>query len=110
MRVRNLTPHPVHLQAPDGAEVTIPPEGVVPRVRETSAPAGAVDVEGTAIPVVSVRRVGVVGLPEPEPGVLLIVSSLVAEAAGRDDLVVPYDLIRDDQGRVVGARALARVR
>ncbi len=110
MRVRNLTPHPVILQAPDGAEVTIPPEGVVPRVRETSAPAGAVEVEGVTIPLVTLRRSEVEGLPEPEPGTLLIVSSLVAEAAGREDLVVPYDLVRDDQGRVVGARALARVK
>lgn len=41
---------------------------------------------------------------------LLIVSRLVAEACPeRDDLVVPDDTVRDDAGRIIGCRALARV-
>jgi hypothetical protein len=41
---------------------------------------------------------------------LYIVSRVVAEAArDRDDLVVPDNVIRDDQGRVIACRALARV-
>jgi hypothetical protein len=52
----------------------------------------------------------VVDLPEPQDDTLYIVSRAVAEAArDRDDLVVPDNVIRDDQGRVIACRALARV-
>jgi len=50
------------------------------------------------------------GLPEPKEGTIYIVSALVAGAAkDRDDLVVPNDTIRDDQGRIIGCRNLARI-
>lgn len=46
-------------------------------------------------------------LPDPVPGTVHIVARVVAaQAPERDDLVWPDDLIRDDQGRVVGCRAL----
>ena len=48
-------------------------------------------------------------LPDPVPGVLLIVSRMVAEhTAGRDDLVFPDDLVRDESGAVTGCRRLGR--
>ena len=50
------------------------------------------------------------GLPDPEEGVVWIVSRVVAEAAKeRDDLLVTDDAVRDDQGRIIGCRALARI-
>lgn len=52
------------------------------------------------------------GLPEPDPAcrVRYIVSRVVAEAArGRADLLIPDDTVRDEQGRIIGCRALARL-
>ena len=50
------------------------------------------------------------GLPEPKENTIYIVSALVAGAAkNRDDLVVPNDIVRDDQGRIIGCRSLAKI-
>lgn len=50
------------------------------------------------------------GLPEPKENTLYIVSALVAGACkNRDDLVVPNDTVRDDQGRIIGCRSLAKI-
>lgn len=59
----------------------------------------------------SAARLGQVeNLPAPQPWVAYIVSRVVAEAArGRDDLFIVDDAVRDGEGRIVGARALARV-
>ena len=102
----NLTPHKVVLFTPEGNQVEIPPEGTTPRVRMEVREAGEV----LGIPVVETYAAGVEGLPEPRPGVLYIVSRAVAQAApDRDDLTVPDDLVRDEEGRVIGARRLARI-
>jgi hypothetical protein len=51
------------------------------------------------------------GLPEACDGVLLVVSRIVAEAATgtREDLIIVDDTVRDDEGRIIGARAFARI-
>jgi hypothetical protein len=50
------------------------------------------------------------GLPEPKENTYYIVSALVAGACkNRDDLVVPNDTVRDDQGRIIGCRSLAKI-
>lgn len=49
-------------------------------------------------------------LPPEEPGTMLIVSALVANAGmahGRKDLLVPTRMVRDVEGRIVGCLALA---
>ena len=103
MKVRNLTPHPVNL---GGA--TIPPEGIVPRVGMSTESLGSLQVQGVEVPVVRTRATGVEGLPAAEPGVFLLVSRVVADAArDRADLLVPDGLVRDDKGRVTGATRLA---
>jgi len=109
MRLVNLTPHPITLISPDGEQVTVPPSGTVARVAERMESLGEVVVEGVVVPVVKRSFGELEGLPEPEPGVLYVVSALVAEAAwrvGRSDVVGLADFVRDEQGRVVGARAL----
>jgi len=109
MRLVNLTPHPITLISPTGEQLTVPPSGAVARVAERMESLGEVMVEGVVVPVVKRSFGEVDGLPEPEPGVLYVVSALVAEAAwrvGRSDVVGLADFVRDEQGRVVGARAL----
>ena len=52
----------------------------------------------------------IVGLPEPEEDVILIVAKAVADAspAGRGDLMSPGRLLRDAEGRVIGCDGLTR--
>jgi len=123
MKLVNLTPHPITLQGED-TKVTIPPSGKVARVVEEQRASALLAFQGDKvdgdkvddlIPIYSVPLVDlsvrkVVDLPDPEDGTLYIVSRPVALAlAGtRADVVVPDDFVRDDQGRIIAARRLAR--
>lgn len=104
----NLTPHTVIITTDEHRSITIHPSGTVARVGMVPTDAGFMR---TAHGTLQVKRVayGVVeGLPDPLDGVTYIVSAMVAQAVPhRYDVVYPYDLIRDDQGRVVGSRSLA---
>jgi hypothetical protein len=105
MRLVNLTPHPVTLISPTGEQVTVPPSGVVARVAERMESLGEIMVEGVPMPVVKRAFGELENLPEPEAGVLYVVSALVAEAAwraGRSDVVGLADFVRDEQGRDCG--------
>jgi hypothetical protein len=85
--IRNYTPHPISLSSSDASLVVIPSHGVA---RVADLPRGSV-----------------VGLPDPAPGVILVVSILVAERLPeRDDLRVPGQQARDAGGRVVGCSGL----
>ena len=108
MRLVNCTPHPIDLVT-EGGVVTVPPSGIVVRVAEVPHPRGSITVEGVAIPLVEKRFGQLEGLPEPQEGVLYILSALAATAAwaqGRRDVVTVGDPVRVAEGRVVGARAL----
>jgi hypothetical protein len=123
MRLRNLTPHEVVLRDHDDRPVTLAPEGIVPRREVVRRDGGLLVVAGTdhddwaptmapdATLHVSVEALGpVTGLPDPVPGVALIVSRLVAEAVpDRGDVFAPGELIRDSTGRIIAARGLCRV-
>jgi len=106
-RLVNLTPHPVRVLKENGELVMeLPPEGIVPRCAEEVEPYTEVN----GIPVVRKRLGAVEGLPAPEDSVYYVVSRAVAEAArGRDDLLIPDDLVRDEKGRVIGCRRFAVV-
>src|SRR5690606_25377330 len=109
VRLVNLTPHEIRLltQQPEGL-FFIPPSRQVARVAVRREDAGYIDAGGVPIPLARTRYGEIEGLPDPQPGTLYIVSSLVAAAArDRDDLLVPDDLVRDDEGRIIGARGLA---
>ena len=50
------------------------------------------------------------GLPEERDDTLIIVSSLVAQAArDRSDLVIPNEAVRDEKGQIVGCKSLGRI-
>lgn len=118
--IRNLTPHPVVVN-----EVTFAPVGVVARATEEATaaepicisvpdPAGApTDRVTFDVPTATMRYTGLVDLPDPAPGVYLIVSMVippVAAARGRwtGDLLVPGQQVRDAANRIVGCRSLVR--
>jgi hypothetical protein len=107
--IRNLTPHTVTLLVGD-RRVDIPASGILPRVVEQEAAAPPVTVSGVEVPVVEVRLGTVQGLPERAAGVFLLVPRAVTQAyPDRDDLLIPYRLVRDPGGAVVGCAAFARV-
>ena len=74
----NLTPHTINIT--NGAAYAA--SGQVARVANTHTP---FDADGVA----SIEWWEVTGLPEPQDGVLYIVSALVAQAAKRYDVVSP---------------------
>ena len=111
---RNLTPHAIHIIGDGDAVVkTVEPDGLIPRVGEIKRSIG---VSPDGIPLQEFRWGEPDGtLPAPVEGTNLIVSQIVCDAlngAGvcRDDLFVPFDLVRDEKGNIVGCRSLARKR
>lgn len=111
----NLTPHAITIPdcpRPDGdgtAPWTLPPSGKIARAREQINRGAPI----ADIPTSYVHYFGTIDLPDPQPGVYLVVSSLTAEAAyhaGRKyaDLLVPGDPVRDAAGKIAGCRSLAR--
>lgn len=108
----NLTPHPLFIKAQDGEYITIPPspDGAA-RVIYDRLPPERTDIAGheIAVAVAGAPR-EIIGLPDPEEGVVLIVAKAVADAAPRHrgDLMSPGRLIRDEDGTVIGCDGLTR--
>ena len=104
----NLTPHEIKLFNERKELVkSLPPTGQVARVAVTREKVG--EIEG--IPVFRAQYGEIEGLPEPRDGVYYVVSGLVATAAaraGREDVLSPGELLRDDQGRPIGSIGLQR--
>lgn len=110
--LRNFTPHPVNVKTHDGNWISIPPDDAGPaRIRYRSMEVTQIEVTdpecGTHfVPLVTQQLASIIGLPVERQGDLLIVSRTVAaEADYRQDLVVPADLVRDANGRIVGCHA-----
>lgn len=110
MEIVNLTPHEVKvLDDDDNVIATFPSVGVA-RARQHDVPAGEIE----SIPVVKTEFGEVLGLPEPAEDTVFIVSRITVEVArarglNTDDLLITSGAVRDDQGRIVGCRALARL-
>ena len=112
MHFINLTPHDIQLayQDPDLDHESIdiiPASGILARcdvIKEEVGTAGPV-------PVYNMTYGPVQGLPEPQADTAYIVSSVVAQslAGSRDDVLVPIDFVRDDQGQITGCRSLGRL-
>ncbi|MEV2911066.1 hypothetical protein ABNF65_21255 [Paenibacillus larvae] len=105
MNFINLTPHAVHIMplGPEGPVRTIPSSGEVRVATEREDVAYL-----SGIPINRTYFGKVEGLPKKQKGTMYIVSSITAQAApDRRDLLVPDDPVRDEEGRVIGCRALA---
>jgi len=107
MRIVNLTPHSIIFVDDAGnAVLTVEPSGQVARCSVTREKIG--DING--IPVNKSRFGKVENLPEPEEGTIYIVSALTAQAVPeREDVFITDDAVRDEQGRIIGCRALAHI-
>ena len=112
MKIVNLTPHDVVLivtQENIETKVVFPKSGNIARVTEVSTPAEGVEYNGIIIPLITTVWGNIENLPEQEADTKYLVSSIVASAAveaGRDDILVPADFIRNEEGMILGCKAL----
>ena len=87
MKIVSLLPHEIVVRL-DGRDIVIPPSGQVARVAATTREVATVG----EIPIVATEFGEITGLPAPQPGVLYLGSTLLAQAAarlGRTDVVSP---------------------
>lgn len=107
MEFINLTPHDVRIMSEGKEEVFIPASGQCARCEVKEELCGYID--NIAIYHTSYGKVQ--DLPEPKEGVYYLVSTIVAKACKgqRDDLLVPFDFIRDESGNIIGCKSLSKV-
>lgn len=102
INIVNLTPHAVTFVT-DNGNIVIPPSGTVARRETTTEVVGTIN----GIPVTRTKLGPITGLPETvSDDTVYVVSRIIAEEAGRNDLYIPDQTVRDDQGRIVGCRSL----
>lgn len=102
MKLVNLTGHPVTLGTGSG-RLVLPANPNPARLTESFESIG--DVGG--VPLFAATLGAPVNLPDPEPGTLLIVPSVLRTAVtSRFDLVSPCQFERDEEGNVVAANGL----
>lgn len=103
MEFVNLTPHEI-VETTTGAK--FPSSKQTARVSVRYTKNGEVD----GIPLFEAQYGEVEGLPEPQQGIVYIVSSLVLEAmkGKRSDIVAPGELVRDKSGQPIGCLGFKR--
>lgn len=105
----NLTPHDVNIVREGKVIATIPASGAVARLATDTAICGGVEVNGFTIPLTKTIFGRVENLPEEKEDTILIVSQLIKnspECQNRTDLVVPTEMVRDDDNNIIGCRSL----
>lgn len=114
MNTVNLTPHEINIVDNDGkALLSVAPSGVIGRADEVRTNLDTLSLLGVEVPCTEMDFMAANSLPDPVKGTVFIVSVLTAQAARRSgrtsDIYFPTDLMRDDRGRIVGARSLAQL-
>ena len=108
MLLKNFTPHNVVIVINESTKIVIPSDGIA-RVTETKTVAPSIDVDGVIIETFKSSFGEVENLPPQEEGVMVIVSAMAADAAkDRNDLLVPGELVRDNDGNIIGCKSLRR--
>ena len=112
VKLVNKTPHQVTLVLEDGGKIVLDPVMPIPRVSShnvVTATYAITDDNGVEHTITREAPVfgDVIDLPEPQEGVVYIVSMLVAARAnGRTDLVSPGRQLRNEAGQVIGCAGL----
>jgi hypothetical protein len=106
----NLTPHTINVETERG-RLIIPSSGVIARAESTSKIVGTIPTENIGgIKVVKTVYGKVINLPEPKVDTIYIVSALTAQACReREDVFVPGEAVRDEDGRIIACKGLAHV-
>lgn len=108
MKVRNLTPHSITIHGNNRA-VTVPPDGIVVRCKINAYEGEPIVLGGEDIPITHITMGEVEGLPPYKGGTILVVSQVVAtQCVGRPDVYYPGELIRNEEGMVVGCNGLSQ--
>ena len=107
MQIINLTPHTINfLDESNQPILTVEPSGVIARAKQTRTLRGTV----AGIPVNQCAYGTVQGLPEPAKETIYVVSSITAQACPeRADVYIVDDSVRNEDGRIIGVRALAHI-
>lgn len=104
-KIINLTPHELIIYKDDKIVEKIPSSGIV-RVKEVNTKTGEI----FGVPVYKKEYTESEGLPEPQANTYYFVSIIVAQAnPDRTDLLLSSDLVRDDQGRILGCASFAQL-
>ena len=112
IKLVNKTPHGLNPVTDDGARISLEPVLPTPRVSSSSVKTASYTItDGEGTEHVITREAPtfgeIVDLPEPEEGVIYVVSMLVAaRAVGRTDLVSPGRQLRNEAGQVIGCAGL----
>lgn len=107
----NKTPHKITLLDEDDNIIrNLPPadeparlktkEHIVDRVFEDS---------NKGVPIKKTDIIGVKNLPKSNENKFYLVSRTLASKLNRDDLLAPNELIRDNEGNVIGCKSLAKI-
>lgn len=109
LKLVNLTPHPVQIVGLD-KKVTILPACPTPvRLHEHAERVKILDYQGAEITISAVEYTHAYNLPRELKDTLYVVSQMVAQAyPERDDLVFPYDIVRNEDGSIFACRQLGR--
>lgn len=107
MNIINCTPHAINFLREDNSVLTtIEPSGTIARASQTREAVGKVN----GIVVNQCSYGSVTGLPDPQDGTIYLVSALTAQACPeRSDVFITDDAVRDENGRIIGCRAIARI-
>lgn len=107
MQIINLTPHAINfLDESNQPILTVEPSGVIARAKQTRTLCGNI----AGIPVNQCAYGQVQGLPEPAKETIYVVSAITAQACPeREDVYIVDDSVRNEDGRIIGVRALAHI-
>jgi len=139
-KIINLTPHEIRIFSAEGKALSVPPSGIVARVEERSeslAPINGIPVTKNSFGDIiysqdtytcscgehglgatfcntcqqPVFKNNIVVEPPPrKPGVIYLVSSLIAQRAQREDFYAPdtgpKGAVRDPKGNIIGVKGL----
>jgi hypothetical protein len=109
----NLTAHEIVIYDEEGKNIIlrIPPSGKIARVATDSRIVGKVD----NIPIRKTVYGEIIDLPDPKPGVVYLVSTVLLMALKEKGMnwpdvlspdTTPDSAIRDEQGRIIGVKYL----
>jgi hypothetical protein len=104
MKFVNCTPHVLNIVCVDGSIREIAPSGVCPRCKTARSSVDTID----GVEISETLYGDVEDAPPYEYGTIYVVSRIVLDALGRDDMLSPGELVRDAQGRVIGCKGLSR--
>jgi hypothetical protein len=120
LKVVNLTDHDIVILNEEAfidrdidptVKAKIKPSGIVARVQSRTHVVDRFIYAGRSIPITQTHYGELYDLPDPQPGVVYVVSKVVAEYVKdtRDDVFITSGLLFGPGKRVIGCRSLAKL-